>query len=618
MNGSGSARLISRMWFVVIAVVVIAILYLAKVLFLPLAFAILFAFLLAPLVSQVERLHVPRALGAILVIAGSAALLGAAGWMLFTQLVAVTNDLPAYRENITQKLEAIHSPSNSAFARAQREVERLSEELGLANSSLVIHSRPGSNEPPEQPVPVREVARPTGRLDQLGGILEPLTTSFLCVVFTFFMLLQREDLRNRLIHLSGDHNLTMMTHAMKDAGSRISRYFLLQLLVNLTYGTLVFAALYAIGLPHAVLFGSMAGLLRFLPYVGAPIAALLPTLLSLAVFHGWMHSALIVGTFLVLELVTANYAEPRIYGKHTGLSSLAILVAAAFWTLIWGPVGLVLSVPLTVCLVVMGSHIPALEFLTVMLGDQPVVAPATCYYQRLLARDQREAGEILDTCLKDSALENIYDSVVIPALVLAQEDRFEGDLDESTIDFVRQATRELIDELGFRNGQEAETEGVSAVPERTRLRAVKVLCVPVRDEADELAAMMLSQLLEAEGTESTAITVRRMDEIQAVVATENPEVIFLCGLPPVAMARANRLYRNLRAKYPEVRLMIGIWGNTEDVTRVSQRISRGATVPVFSNLAGAVAEMRSLAGASAAPVAMGTETASSEPGENAA
>jgi len=248
------------MWFVVIAVVVIAILYLAKVLFLPLAFAILFAFLLAPLVSQVERLHVPRALGAILVIAGSAALLGAAGWMLFTQLVAVTNDLPAYRENITQKLEAIHSPSNSAFARAQREVERLSEELGLANSSLVIHSRPGSNEPPEQPVPVREVARPTGRLDQLGGILEPLTTAFLCVVFTFFMLLQREDLRNRLIHLSGDHNLTMMTHAMKDAGSRISRYFLLQLLVNLTYGTLVFAALYAIGLPHAVLFGSMAGL----------------------------------------------------------------------------------------------------------------------------------------------------------------------------------------------------------------------------------------------------------------------------------------------------------------------------------------------------------------------
>ncbi len=618
MNGSGTGRVMSRMWFVVVSVVVIAILYLAKVLFLPLAFAILFAFLLAPLVSGLERLHLPRALGAILVIAGFATLLGAAAWMLFTQLVGVTNDLPSYRENITQKLEAIHSPSNSAFARAQREVERLSEELGLANSSMVIHTKPGSNEPPEQPVPVREVARPTGRLDQLGGILEPLTTAFLCVVFTFFMLLQREDLRNRLIHLSGDHNLTIMTHAMKDAGNRISRYFLLQLLVNLTYGTLVFAALYSIGLPHAALFGSMAGLLRFFPYVWAPIAALLPTLLSLAVFHGWMHSALIVGTFLVLELVTANYAEPRIYGKHTGLSSLAILVAAAFWTLIWGPVGLVLSVPLTVCLVVMGSHIPALEFLTVMLGDQPVVAPATCYYQRLLARDQREAGEILDTCLKDTSLESIYDSVVIPALVLAQENRFEGDLDESTIDFIRQATRELIDELGFRYAPETETEKVSAVPERTRLRAVKVLCVPVRDEADELAAMMLSQLLEAEGMESAAIAVPRMDEIQGAVAAANPEVVFLCGLPPFAMARAHRLYRSLRGRYPDKRVMIGIWAYTEDVARAAQRMSRGETVPVFTSLAGAMAEMRSFAGAGAAPVAMGAGNSSSTSGENAA
>ncbi len=292
MNGSGAARILARLWFLVIAVVAIAILYLAKVLFLPLAFAILFAFLLAPVVSLLERLRLTRALAAVLVILGFATLLGVAGWMLFTQLVAVTNDLPIYRDNIAQKMEAIHSPSDSAFSRAEQEVQRLSEELGLANSSAVLHSQPqksgnkqlGSS--PERPVQVREVARPTGRLDQLGGIVEPLTTSFLCVVFTFFVLLQREDLRNRLIHLSGVHNLSVMTQAMKDASARISRYFSLQLLVNVAYGSLVFAALYFIGLPHALLFAAVAALLRFVPYVGAPIAVLLPTLLSLAVFHG--------------------------------------------------------------------------------------------------------------------------------------------------------------------------------------------------------------------------------------------------------------------------------------------------------------------------------------------
>lgn len=614
MNGSGAVRLMSRLWFVVVTMVIIAILYLAKVLFLPLAFAILFAFLLAPLVSGLERLRLPRAMAAILVIAGSTALLGTAAWMLFTQLVGVTNDLPTYRDNITAKMQTIHRPSNSAFARAQREVERLSEELGLVNSSLVIHPRPGSHEPPEQPVPVREVARPTGRLDQLGGILEPLTTTFLCVVFTFFMLLEREDLRNRVIHLSGDRNLTMITQAMDDAGNRIRRYFSLQLLVNLTYGTLVFAALYFIGLPHAALFGAMAGLLRFVPYVGAPIAALLPTLLSVAVFHGWMHTALIMGTFLVLEVFTADYAEPHIYGRHTGLSSLAILVAAAFWTLIWGPVGLVLSVPLTVCLVVMGRHVPSLEFLTVMLGDQPVVAPATCYYQRLLAHDQREAGEILDECLKDNALENTYDSVVIPALVLAQESRLEGDLDDPTIDFVRQTTRELIDELGFRNAGDAAPEAVSAVPAGI-FRAIKVVCVPVRDETDELGSIMLSQLLEAKGMGSTAISVRRMEEIHAAVTSENPEVVVLCGLPPFGLARANRLYRSLRGRFPDVKLMMGMWGYTGDVSRAAQKISRGESVTISTTLSHALEQVRSIAAESPAG---GERGSGRESGENAA
>jgi predicted PurR-regulated permease PerM/methylmalonyl-CoA mutase cobalamin-binding subunit len=619
MNSSGTARILSRLWLLVIVVVAITVLYLAKVLFLPLAFALLFAFLLAPVVTLLERLRLPRALAAILVIFGFAALLGTSAWMLFTQLVAVANDLPVYRDNITQKMEAIHSPSDSAFSRAQKEVEKFSEELGLANSTATAEIRPGArpgNKPlgssPERPIQVREVARPTGRLDQLGGVVEPLTTAALSVVFTFFVLLQREDLRNRLIRLAGDRHVTVTTQAMNDATRRISRYFSLQLLINLIYGCLVWAALYLIGLPHSLLFGSLAALFRFVPYIGSPVAALLPTLLSLAVFQGWSRTTMIVGVFLVLELFTANYAEPHIYGRHTGLSSLAILVAAAFWTLIWGPVGLALSVPLTVCLVVMGSHIPSLEFLTVMLGDQPVVPPFTCFYQRLLARDQHEASEILETCLKDGSLETIYDSVLIPALILSEKDRLEGDLDESTIGFIRQAARDLIDELGFRDNGETEKGGGrgAGVSGHAGSGAPKALCIPVRDETDELGSMMLAQLLEKAGLEALAIPVRRADEVLATVTTENPDVVFLSGMPPFAMARAHRLYRSLRAQNPQRKIMIGIWNYPDDVTKAAQKISRGEEIPIATTLAGALAQVRSYFGRTEEPSLALTEEAS--------
>jgi methylmalonyl-CoA mutase cobalamin-binding subunit len=302
---------------------------------------------------------------------------------------------------------------------------------------------------------------------------------------------------------------------------------------------------------------------------------------------------MIVGTFVLLEVVTANYAEPRIYGRHTGLSSLAILVAAAFWTLIWGPVGLVLSVPLTVCLVVIGRHVPALEFLTVMLGDQPVVPPAACYYQRLLAHDQREAADILDTCLKDTSLQNIYDAVLIPALLMSEQDRAKGDLEETSIDFIRGTTRELIEELGFRDAPEAEA---SPAGEQAKIRPVKVLCVPVRDETDELGAVMLAQLLEMEGMQAVAIPMRRVDEILAMIAAENPEVVFLSGLPPFGMARAHRLYRSVRSRNPHLRLLVGIWGYTDDPGKASQKISRGDAVHISTTLADGVAQVRQVAG----------------------
>lgn len=623
MDGPGVIRILFRLWFVMVAVVAIAVLYLAKILFLPLAFAILFAFLLAPLVAWLERLHLPRALAALGVIVGFAVLLCGGTWFLFTQLVGIANDLPTYSANIDQKLATIKSPSNSAFSRARRRVEHISDELGLANSLPpgLAPGTPDQSKPlgstPDRPVQVREVSRPNGRLDQLGGVFEPLAVALLSVVFTFFVLLEREDLRNRLIRLGGDRNLSLVTEAMDDASSRVSRYFRLLLTVNLLYGAIVFGALSLLGLPHALLFGTLAGLFRFVPYIGAPCAAALPTLLSLAVFHGWERSLTIVAIFACLEIVTANYIEPHIYGKHTGLSSLAVLVAAGFWTLIWGPVGLLLSVPLTVCLVVMSRHVPALNFLTVMLGDQPPMPAWTCFYQRLLARDEREAGEILESCASNMPLPNVFDSVLVPALVMSEEDRVHRDLDESAVRFIRENVREIIEELGYRETHGANGgvhEAVTPQP-RPETPSLKVLCIPVRDETDELSALMLAQALDNGSIHAFSAPIQRLDEIVESASREKPDLVFLIGLPPFAFGRGHRIYRSLRSRLPRLPMTIGIWNYSGNSAEAAQKIGGGEDVRVYTRLADAVAEVRAMAGvpaggdSEAPPSAVGNQTA---------
>lgn len=612
MNPTATARMLSQIWLITIAVLAVAVLYLGKILLLPFGIAILFAFLLAPVVAFLERLRLPRPIAASLVIFAFAGLLLVAGWSLFAQLVAIADDLPINRDNITQKIQALHRPSNSAFGHAQKELQTISDDLGIANSTAAAalqSPNKAAEKPigstPEHPLQVREVGRPTGRLDQLGGIIEPLTTATLAVVFTFFVLLQREDLRNRFIRLSGDRNLSLMTQAMSDASRRISRYFLLQVTINVTFGAIVCVVLYFMGLPHAFLFGALATLCRFVPYVGTPIAALAPTLFSLAVFHGWRQSLLIIGTFIVLELVTANYLEPRVYGKHTGLSSLAVLIAATFWTLIWGPVGLILSIPLTVCLVVMGSHIPTLEFLAVLLGDQPVIPPYTGFYQRMLARDEREAAEILDNALRTQPLVSVYDSILIPALSLVEKDRMQGDLEESTVGFLRSSISEMVDELGFRALEENAKDAESTAPDSTSSAAsasapARILVIPVRDGSDGLVSTMLAQVLSLAGFQATSIPVRPIDETVTTVTAQRPSIVFLSGMPPVAMARANRLYRSLRAtggphsqaEVAGVKIIVGIWHYSEDPARAAQMISRSEDLHISTSLADAIAEAR--------------------------
>lgn len=592
MTYPNPARVLSQLLALCLTVVVIGALYLAKTVIFPLALALVLTFILAPLVSVLERVRVPRIVAVLSVILAAAFILGTIGWIVTNQLVEVADDFPAYSLNIQSKIEAFRDSKTTRFTHAQHELNLLSKQIDALNADVANDRSGVRKEPlgssPDRPLSVREVKGSPGRLDELSGVVGVLLSVALVVVFTFFMLLNREDLRNRFIRLTGHGHLNVMTQAMDDASRRVSRYLSMQFLVNAAFGLTIAIALQLMSLPHAFLWGFLAGLLRFIPYIGEPIAAALPIALSVAVFDGWSKTVLIMAIFLSMELVTGNFLEPHIYGRYTGLSSLAIIIAAIFWSLIWGPVGLILSVPLTVCLAVMGSHVPSLGFLPVLLGDQPVMSPEAHYYQRLLANDQREAGRVLEAYLKEtSSLRQLYDAVLVPALGLAEQDRHRNALDHSTVTFITQTTKDLVEEFAVGSnepGQQIATgDGVASDSEiaapgdsiRAGAACKKITCLPVRDDADELIGIMLSQLLERAGYSAITTPIGTVDGMLAETFNSEPDLVCLSALPPYAVAHARNLYKRLRMQNPKLKIMIGLWNYTQDSSKAASDISGG-------------------------------------------
>ena len=369
----------SRLLGIVVAVVVIATLYFARVVFMPLALALLFSLILTPPVAFLEKIKLPRILAIFLVTVVLVGLVGLLGWKTSQQFVDLTSQLPTYKKTLQDKIHALRGSSSQKLNKASDTVKELSNEMSGAapgaaapNETKKTLATPGSST--SRPMAV-EVVSPTDLVESVENLLGPLGTAGVVIIFTIFILADREDLRNRLIRLAGGGRLNKMTQALDEANQRINRYLFLQLAVNAGYGLVIFTALHLIGVPNASLWGVTAAILRFLPYVGPPMAAVMPIILSLAVFPGWGHALATAALFLVLELIVGNVVEPLLYGAHLGLAPLAILVAAVFWTLIWGLPGLVLSTPLTVCLVVTGRHVASLSFLNILLGDEPVHPP---------------------------------------------------------------------------------------------------------------------------------------------------------------------------------------------------------------------------------------------------
>jgi hypothetical protein len=439
-------------------------------------------------------------------------------------------------------------------------------------------------------------------------IAGPLGTAGIVAVFVVFMLLQREDLRNRVIRLIGYGQLTMATQAIDDAATRISRYLLAQAIVNGTYGAAIALGLWFIGFtfgrnnppfPNAILFGLLCGVLRFIPYIGPWIGAAFPIFMALAVYKGFGVFVAVVVMFVVIELLSNNVMEPLLYGASTGMSTIAILVSAVFWTWLWGTIGLLLATPLTVCIVVLGKYVPQLQFLDILLGDEPVLAPHERLYQRWLALDQEEAAELVHEFYAGLSLEAVYDQILIPALAMAEQDRHNGRLDDQRRELIRQSVREIIDEMGDEhrlrfaqtgagtatsvgapteapappNGDAAPATSLSARTVLPRDSTVNVVILPAHDEADEIVGLMMAQVLEFNNYRAFAASAATLaGEMIDLVESKNADVVCVSALPPAAITHSRYLCKRLRQRFAELRLVIGLWTYHADIKRARQRI----------------------------------------------
>jgi len=583
---------------------VVAILYFARDIFIPITLAVLLSFLLAPAVRWLRRLQMGRVVAvAVTVLAAFVAISGFAA--IVTQEVSLLAQvLPEYRHNIEAKINSLPGliPSSGLMNRTAAVLRELRNEL---TRSETLNSPPtGGRSPigtstvePAKPIPV-EIKQPDPEPLQIvqsivGPLLQPMAAAGLVIVFVIMILLEREDLRDRLLRLAGRRDLQRTTAAMDDAAQRISRYLLSQLVVNATYGLPIGVGLTVIGIPNAALWGIVAALLRFIPYLGVVIAACFPLALAVAVDPGWMLLVWTILLYVIIELVVGNAVEPWLFGAQTGLSSIALIAAATFWTWLWGPIGLLLSTPLTVCLAVLGRHVPQLQFLDVVLGNEPVLTPEETFYQRLLANDPEEASEQAEEFAKERSLAEFFDEVAIPALARAQADSDRDALAPVRRTTVREGVRTMLENLSDDVlGNAASTPGRVARSE-DGIPPV-IFCVAGRNELDEAAASLLVYLLRLEShfriEEALPADALASDSSYRALL-EGATLVCLSLTSTGSPARARYLVRRVRRRAPLAKVLVGFWGAPpEEIAAEETRITASADF-VATSLRDAIANI---------------------------
>jgi predicted PurR-regulated permease PerM len=582
-----------------VAALIIAALYLGREIFVPVALAVLLSFVLAPFVMRLHSWRVPRTVSVLVVVFIGFSIIFSLGGLMVSQATRLAGKLPGYQQTLSDKIESLRGLMGGSGTLEQ--ASSVLKELGTELQNRDATGRPDSGlvrQPTDKPIPIPvEVKQPDpGALTTLVAIIQPLlsplTTTGIVVIFVVFILLQREDLRNRLVRLAGSGDIQRTTAALDDAGKRLSKLFLTQIAFNAVFGLAIGIGLELIGVPSAPLWGLIAMILRFVPYIGALISAVFPLILAAAVGSGWEMLVLTAVLFVVLELLAGQVLEPLIFGHSTGLSPVAIILSASFWTWLWGPVGLVLATPLTVCLVVIGRHVDRLKFLDIMLGDRPPLTPPQLVYQRMLVGDPMEAAEQAHDHLKNASLEDYYDTILLKGLRLAEVDNRLGHLNEERLDRIVATVGELVTDLETHHDVEATNVTTSDVGsnlgalvaiEQTNDKPVlvrekwrsprSVLCIPGSTKLDEAAALVLAQIMRRRGfgavaEKADALSMSKFFSLDLA----DTSLVCVCYLDRPSNAKIQYAVRRLAKKSSSAGILLAFLG-TESATPVESASS---------------------------------------------
>jgi predicted PurR-regulated permease PerM len=546
--------------------------------------SVFLSLLLSPLVTVLQKI-LGRVAASILTVALTVALLAGAGYLVGIKTMDLAAMIPQYKTQIREKiLKLTHSAAIvGETVQAVQEIKK-----DIVNDS----AQSGSRGTPAKPVPVEAVQISNDPLDWIGSLLGPLLSPLelltIVIIFTIFMLIEKEDLRDRILRLAGTGDINLTSQAFDETATKIGRYLWIQSVINFGYGILVALGLYLLGIPDAPAWGVLVAVLRFVPYAGVWIAAAPPFFISLATTNGW-QPAWILALFVVLEFTFPAFIEPFIVGAGVGISSLSLLVAAVFWTWLWGPVGLLLSTPLTVCLAVLGKYVPQLRFLNILLTNQPVLDPASRFYQRLLAGSPGEARQMVEKEYEQCSFAEVCDSVLLPTLVVAGEEHRNGRLGLEKMNLIRDTVSEIIAEGAERFAPASKPKEIKGAEETNEVPSLEtnafklselnilpeglILCVPAKDEADQIAAEMFTVLLGAKGIPARTVSVDSLaGEVLDIIEEGGAEMICISALPPRALMHARYLCKRIRARFPEKNLVVGLWNNRAPLDTLKHRL----------------------------------------------
>jgi predicted PurR-regulated permease PerM/methylmalonyl-CoA mutase cobalamin-binding subunit len=556
---------------------VVAILWAAKAILLPLALGIILAFALTPVVRTFDRGRLPRVASVALTMLLTIGVVGGIGYVVFGQFEDLSTELTRYTSSMRRKVAELRPGNDATFRQLTRTVDRVTEQL---DDNIADLRR-------AQPVRVVEPRSSVQRLrESAGAIFEPIASTIIVIALVAFMLGQREDLRDRFIRLLGSESVSLTTRLMDEAGYRVSQFLLWQTLINVVFGALIAGGLYWIGVPYAALWGGFTAVLRFVPYVGTLLSVLMPASLAFATFPGWAETVQTIALFMTLDFVTAWFIEPLVFGRRTGVSSFALLVSALFWIWVWGPIGLLLSTPLTVCIAVLGRNVRSLRFLAVIFAEEPALTPQVRFYQRLLARDEDEATKLVEQKREEIGNVRVIQEVLMPALLLLTQHRAQNEVTEEDSLFILDVMNEIVQRLA---------------PVDESLPLAPTIGLAARTPEDQTALELLRAAVGSRAMTLIPLDLSA-DEALAEAIEQKPVAVCISAISSTRNAEVRNYCRRLRNSTPETKIVVLRPAVEAELERSSTRIHEAGADVVVGNAKDAIEAIERMLAEAPAPL----------------